>query len=63
MYYACKENYRTDYIEANRKACREVKIVNLSHPISLSRVHTSKRFTTIDTRRQMIKGIYLHFFI
>lgn len=32
-----------DYIKANRRASREAEIENHSHPISLSRVHKSKK--------------------
>ncbi|MDL2221598.1 hypothetical protein LJC35_03485 [Parabacteroides sp. OttesenSCG-928-N08] len=33
----------TDYIKANRKGSREAEIENHAHPISYSRIHTSKK--------------------
>lgn len=39
-----------DYIKANRRASREAEIENHSHPLSLSRVHKSKK--VYDRKRQ-----------
>lgn len=38
-----KNQQTTDYIKANRRGSREAEIENHGHPVSMNRVHVSKR--------------------